>query len=141
MPSMYTQFNSSRLSEQNLDEVRQAREAQFAEIKEAQLKLAQQQRDLDEMIRKATNVPLITSSHYTTTESQPARSSTDTLPTGVAQPPEPRAVFTGTWSGKTGEWHQDVTGAWKLQTPHIAIHITSCSRRSQSICRITNSLE
>ena len=115
MSFMYTQFNSSRLSEETLNEVKQAREAQFAEIKEAQLKLARQQRDLDQMIQKATevtDVPFIASSRYTITESQPARSPMDALPTS-----EPRAVFTGTWSGKTGEWHQDVTGAWKLQTP------------------------
>ena len=137
MHSMYAQFDSSQLSDQTLDEVRQAREAQFAEIKDAQQKIALQQRDLDIMIKKATDVSLLT-----TTESQPARSSTDALPAGfIARPAEPRAIFTGTWSGKTGEWHQRRRRSLEATNAHITIHITGCSRSSESSCRCTISLK
>ena len=91
---MYTQFNSSQLSDQTLDEVRQARKAQLVEIQQAQRRLAKQQSDLAEMVL-----------NYTTTESQPAaRSSPGAAPSSTYDP-EPAAVFTGTWSGQTGEWH------------------------------------
>ena len=121
MASMYAQFQPSAESRHTVLDARAANALE--RIQDAQQSIVEQQAVLDLLIRQETErsknahsaAPPAATTTTTTTESQPAQSST----AAATETIKPYAVYTGTWSGRTGTWHQDNSGTWSLKTPFI----------------------